>query len=708
MQTDLVINVKDPHSDNPVVPETSGNNASSPNTGFLTVDGGSNHNSTSADPFFLLGVLGITMFIAMAVFLIVEKIRNSKNPQAAEAVADLENSIIANFSQHLPRDLAILIVSAAAFSFVGLSYSHFFYDTTVNAEESVNKTHQADALSITASSTSKIDVDLEDSPVFAYIKDTITVTSPTEAGYTLTANIVGDDKDLINISNPEASDIKIAGLDPANTSASPLTNNTWGLSLTEPTSKDDSVFYGLPTGESTSFTIIDKNTATEAGDTTDIYYGTYITPDLLAGTYSGVAIEYTAIANAPATLDTGRNINAKLKSLAAGTAKTYTDIDESIKSIDVHLKTPAPAGFVPSETNTISSSDSKKPIYIVFDNTNDTGIMHFYTEGNQIVLSPDSSHMFSELRALADLSDISSWDTSNVTNMDVMFSYAGYSADTFSFDLSSGDTSNVTRMIRMFNYAGYSADTFSFDLSSWNTSKVTHLSYMFYYSGRSATTWSVGDLSSWDTSNVTNMSNMFSNVASSATTWSVGDLSSWNTSKVTDISFMFYYSSRSATTWSVGDLSSWDTSKVTNMSYMFSGVAPSATTLSFDYLSSWNTSNVTNMSYMFSSAGYSAPTFSLDLSSWDTSKVTNMSGMFFYAGSNASTFSVNLSSWDTSSVTNMNNMFDYSGRNASTWSVVIPSTNGNNINNTTSRMYGQTTSIYGAPFSGKSFTLAQS
>lgn len=41
-----------------------------------------------------------------------------------------------------------------------------------------------------------------------------------------------------------------------------------------------------------------------------------------------------------------------------------------------------------------------------------------------------------------------------------------------------------------------------------------------------------------------------------------------------------------------------------------------------------------------------------------------------------------------------------------TWNVIIPQTNGGSINNTTSRLYGKTTSIYASPAGGKSFTLA--
>ena len=179
----------------------------------------------------------------------------------------------------------------------------------------------------------------------------------------------------------------------------------------------------------------------------------------------------------------------------------------------------------------------------------------------------------------------------------------------------------------------------------------------------------------------------------------------WNTTYVTNMSYMFHYAGYNATTWSIGDLSSWDTSKVTNMVSMFRETGYNATTWSIGDLSSWDTSNVTSMSNMFTYAGRNATTFSLNLSSWDTSNVTNMSYMFYTAGYNATTFSLDLSSWDTSKVTNMREMFNSAGRNATTWSVTIPPKTGD-INNTTSAFYGQDSSVYATPASGKSFTLA--
>ncbi|MBR2997080.1 BspA family leucine-rich repeat surface protein [Candidatus Saccharibacteria bacterium] len=397
--------------------------------------------------------------------------------------------------------------------------------------------------------------------------------------------------------------------------------------------------------------IINQTDAPSTASTTSITFAGKVNTTKPSGTYS-TFVTFTAITNAPpdytARLDTGQTVNAKLKSLAAGTTQTYNDSDYLIKSIDVHLETPAPTGFIPSEANTISSSESKNPIYIIFDNTNDAGIMHFYTEGNQIFLPSDSSYMFNEFRSLSDLSDLSDWNTSNVTDMSWMFALAGRSAaTTFTLNLSDWNTSNVTNMSYMFYSAGYSATTFTLDLSDWNTSNVTNMSFMFYCAGYNATTFTL-DLSDWNTSSVTDMSHIFEYTGRFATTWSIGDLSDWNTSSVTDMSRMFSSAGRSATTWSIGDLSDWDTS------------------------------NVTDMSGMFFEAGYSATTFTLDLSDWNTSNVTDMSYMF----SNV-------------------------GRSATTWSVTIPPTNGNNISNTTSNMYGQTTSVYGEPPSGKSFTLAQ-
>ena len=234
----------------------------------------------------------------------------------------------------------------------------------------------------------------------------------------------------------------------------------------------------------------------------------------------------------------------------------------------------------------------------------------------------NNSNILPMRRSLASKIDLSTFDTSNVTNMSAMFMWSSFKE----LDLRTFDTSKVTDMGSMFSC---SYATVIKGLNKFNTSKVTDMQYMFKNSY--ATTL---DVSNFDTSNVTNMSSMFD--GSYAATL---DLSSFDTSKVTNMYYMFE-GSRATTI----DVSSFDTSKVTDMQYMFKNSY--ATTLD---VSNFDTSNVTNMSSMFDGS-YAA---TLDLSSFDTSKVTNMYYMF--EGSRATT--IDVSNFDTSKVTDMSEMF---------------------------------------------------
>jgi surface protein len=136
--------------------------------------------------------------------------------------------------------------------------------------------------------------------------------------------------------------------------------------------------------------------------------------------------------------------------------------------------------------------------------------------------------------------DISSWDISNVTNMRIMF----FNASSFNQDISSWDTSNVTNMSNMFR----NADSFNQDISSWDTSNVTNMRLMFF----SADSFNQ-DISSWDTSNVTNMEQVFKNTASFNQ-----DISSWQIDSLTDASRMLENSAMSTANYDEL-LKSWDT-----------------------------------------------------------------------------------------------------------------------------------------------------
>ena len=195
----------------------------------------------------------------------------------------------------------------------------------------------------------------------------------------------------------------------------------------------------------------------------------------------------------------------------------------------------------------------------------------------------------------------------NNSNVELMAAQGlSYYSSLENLDLSSFNTSKVTNMSNMFSNC---ESLISLDLSSFNTSNVTNMSNMF----RACSSLTSLDLSSFNTSNVTNMYGMFEYCS----TLTSLDLSSFNTSEVTSMYGMFEYCS----TLTSLDLSGFNTSKVTDMSNMFFN-CPSLTSLD---LNSFNTSKVTDMYEMFS--GCSSLT-SLALSSFNTSKVTRIYNMF--------------------------------------------------------------------------------
>ena len=187
----------------------------------------------------------------------------------------------------------------------------------------------------------------------------------------------------------------------------------------------------------------------------------------------------------------------------------------------------------------------------------------------------------------ATLVDLSSFNTSNVTNMSGMFYGTGIVTKLYDRDLN------------------YNVD--NFNLISNLNNNLNNYKIMQLYT--LATTNGILDLSNFDTSNVINMSNMF--YYNRVTNL---DLSSFDTSNVTDMSGMFSWSAATSL-----DLSSFDTSNVTIMIGMFSG--SKATSLD---LSNFDTSNVTSVDSMFCNA---ACIDTIDISHFDLSKASDASSI---------------------------------------------------------------------------------
>ena len=240
----------------------------------------------------------------------------------------------------------------------------------------------------------------------------------------------------------------------------------------------------------------------------------------------------------------------------------------------------------------------------------------------------------SNLTTFFNANDITSWDTSNVTNFHGMFEMENDQYMSFNQNISNWDTSSAQDMSYMF----FNQSTFNQNIGNWDTSGVTSMSRMFSgadaFNNGTAPGLSTNTMN-WDTSNVTDMNRMFS---SGAMAFNV-DIDSWDVSSVIDMTGMF----ESATTFNQ-DLNTWDVSSVTTMTYMFS------TGRKFNGdISSWDVSNVTNMRGMFDGA-YD---FNQDIGNWNTSSVTTMEAMF----TDARAFNQNIGSWDVTSVTTFYRLF---------------------------------------------------
>ena len=316
-----------------------------------------------------------------------------------------------------------------------------------------------------------------------------------------------------------------------------------------------------------------------------------------------------------------------------GLSKKFADIAETPETITAFQRSAImPDANVTNEAHCISTENSEVPVYLWKDGTT----LKWWSKA----VKPEAqslTYLYNGYSDLTDISGLSGYDTSNVTDMGGMFYGCGNLTNLSA--LSGWDTSKATNMYAMFS--GCESLTGLTALSGWNTSRVTNMDSMF---DSCSSLTGLTALSNWNTQKVTNMDSMFCSCRSLA---NLTALSNWNTQKVTNMSAMFW---RCRSLADLTALSGWDTSKVTNMSLMFSECKSLA---DLTALSGWNASNVTNMGGMFYNC--SSLTNLTALSNWDTSNVTDMSTMF--SSCESLTDLSALSGWDTSKVTNMYAMF---------------------------------------------------
>lgn len=184
-------------------------------------------------------------------------------------------------------------------------------------------------------------------------------------------------------------------------------------------------------------------------------------------------------------------------------------------------------------------------------------------------LITDMSYLFQKSER-KDFEGIEEWDTSNVTNMKGMFSFA----KAFNQNINNWNVSKVEDMSYMFK----ACDSFNQPINDWDVSNVKTMEAMFH-----SALFFNQPLDKWNTSKVENMYEMFCRCKKFNQ-----PLNSWNVSNVKTMESMFY----SADSFNQ-PLDKWDTKKLKTMFGMFDFAEGYNC---FDSLANWDLNKVSEMS----------------------------------------------------------------------------------------------------------------
>lgn len=131
--------------------------------------------------------------------------------------------------------------------------------------------------------TLEVELNTNTEDTFTYGKSEIKVKEPTSYGYTLTAYTTTPD-----LLHTEDNLQKINTLNnPDITNPTILNTNTWGFTNTQPQDITNPVWNSLPSLQTEAIVLKDTDSATEANDTTELYFGVDVNDTLEEGSYKG-------------------------------------------------------------------------------------------------------------------------------------------------------------------------------------------------------------------------------------------------------------------------------------------------------------------------------------------------------------------------------------------------------------------------------------
>lgn len=203
------------------------------------------------------------------------------------------------------------------------------------------------------------------------------------------------------------------------------------------------------------------------------------------------------------------------------------------------------------------------------------------------------AHWFNKFYALKEIKGIENLNTSEVTNMKMMFSEC---LNLTTLDLRNFNTSKVTDMSCMFAHC---EKLNNLNTSVFKTNQVRDMSWMFW----ACLSLTDIDVSNFDTKNVTNMKAMFAGCNKLCEL----DVSHFNTENVVNMGSMFYGCQNIKSL----DVSNFNTQKTVNMQQMFSEM----TNITSIDLSSFDIRNVTDIAIIFYNC-YRLKTIIVDPDRW--------------------------------------------------------------------------------------------
>ena len=341
----------------------------------------------------------------------------------------------------------------------------------------------------------------------------------------------------------------------------------------------------------------------------DNYYIVTVDPET-------IMTKMVKVAATMAMFDTGENVRKKIDNIIPEGIIQLPFLGDYNVSVDAIKKySGVPDSDKTTEANIVSIEASDFPIYMWFEKSGKTekrtvltldecakeveiGTIYWWSKSDDIYFNSDSSKMFAMLPYMSNINGLENIKTDYVENISFMFMSNGGTLLSNIDVLSSWNTSNVTDM----HYIFYGGGLTNIDaLENWDTSKVKNMRGMFAGNYRLV---NIDVLKNWNTSNVTDMSCMFGELdaAGGCGFTDVSAISNWDVSKVTNMNSMFWYCGLE----DISIISKWN--QTTIQSQMFSGcynlknITIPSTVTGIEAEAFWECSNLTQVKILATDA----------------------------------------------------------------------------------------------------------